>query len=90
MRTKTADNSAAKKSEKGQDPAARVKTLMNLAFNLEVQQNYDGALEYYREVATKYPTHPGEKSSRPDQSPYREVTNRGMVGGWIEPRSGAL
>ena len=63
MSTKTADNPAAKKAEKRQDPAARVRTLMNLAFNLEVQQNYEGALEYYREVTTKFPDAPEAKKA---------------------------
>jgi hypothetical protein len=63
MSAKSADTAAAKKTVKGQDPVARVKTLMNLAFNLEVQQNYEGALEYYREVTTKFPDAPEAKKA---------------------------
>jgi TolA-binding protein len=62
-KTKTAAKPAAKIPEKAQDPAARALTLFNMGWNLEYQQNYDAALEYYREIVAKYPTLPPAKKA---------------------------
>ncbi len=60
---KSPGNAPAKKSDKPVDPAAHATSLLKLGDNLEFAGNYEGALDFYRQIKTLYPALPQAKTA---------------------------